>query len=112
MVFGSLKMSSVSSSPSYFSMLRITAAGTPFLVTATASSTLSNRRIISKSSGLRHFLFWLRKRSGTIGTTGTLERLEPTVRFERSEAVERLERLELAFSFYESDLFTSTSGTA
>jgi hypothetical protein len=37
----SLRISSVSSSPAYFSMLRITAAGIPFLVTAIDSSTSS-----------------------------------------------------------------------
>ena len=36
--------------PWYFSMLRITAAGTPFFVTSTASSKFSSRRIIFERS--------------------------------------------------------------
>jgi hypothetical protein len=39
--------------------------------------------------------FWLRKRSGTIGTTGTLERLEPAVAWKvLNGAVEQLEQLQ------------------
>ena len=41
--------------------------------------------------------FWLRKRSGTIGTTGTLERLEPAVAWNVRETCICLVRLPIVF---------------